>query len=976
MREIDLAPLLAVLDLSPSSIERRRERFGLDDAALRRLAVLSRAAEEGAGPFLDRLYERLTSCSATAPWLSRADLVERLKLKQRDYLRTLFTDRLSWDDALACVRLSVVHHHVRLPPQWYLATFAHWVADHADTAFAATSSTADALGIVASLLRRVLFETTLVLDAYGVQQHNALRDAEISREPGAAPVAAGPSVSPDAPAVPPPLSRIRVDSDAVAIRSSFVGLDDEVCSVLRELRPAIEREIPGVLARFYDRLGERADTANLVPAESIEPLKRQVASYWSELALGTFDRMYAASRTRIGVVHERIGLSIEHYLVGVALQSIDLIERVAPDARDPRAAVRALVRAVFFDLSFVLDAYMDARAVALLRSDSFASELLAGLTAGVAVVDARLRVEHANTALLTMFGLDAQLVRSTRIDAIVPFDGVTRLIDRVLIDGQVRAVGTLNAGSRSLRATVVPLRSANGPSDGARAALVLDELTDVSVVNENLETLEHGLALITRSIRAVLWEADAETWTLQTISRPAIALTGHGDLHFLGKPGAWLTLLPEPDRTSFVERCRALVPDTRAEFVHRLEHAEGHVLWVRTEVHAVMSGATLVLRGFTVDMTAELREQHNRLAALGRLAGGVAHELNNLLMVITGSLELLEDAPLGIDDHEAAHAALEASHRSAELIRKLLAFAQRQPLHSEPVSLNEVVEDIARSLSNISPSLRLHVELDPTLWLCAVDRRELEGAVRGVIENARDAMPSGGDVTLRTRNVSRTEIDPALASRLADHVELAVNDTGVGMDADVLSHAFEPFYTTKPSSVGLGLSSVHGFVQQSGGHVVVQSHHGQGTVVRLRFPRLQQVANKPLDPGDPRARVLVVDDEPSVRRVLVRLLAKTGVLTLEASTANEALAILDATAVDLLVTDVMLGPGLSGSDLGRIARAKRPGLPVIYVSGFTRAELNLDELGKDEWFLPKPFAAAVLRETVRAALPKRHFITH
>ncbi|MFO0710261.1 MAG: protoglobin domain-containing protein [Sandaracinus sp.] len=975
--EIDLANLVADLELTPAVIARRRELFALDDDALARLAAVSGNAIAHAPEFIEALYARLTSCPATAPWLSRPELVTRLKATQRRYVQTLFSGRLEWPDVLAAVRVGAVHHRVRLPPQWYLATFAHWVADHVDVAFEATTSTNEALHVITALLRRVLFEASLVLDAYGVQQHHALHEGALS------PMDAAPSsrtVHDDKPRSstdPSPLVRIRVASDEVASRAAFVGLDAHAQATLQALAASIDRVVPEVLTGFYELLARRSDTAGLIAPESVEPLKRQVASYWRELAHGAFDRPYAASRTRVGIVHERIGLSTELYLVGVARQTSDILLRVAPSAADPRRAIQALVRAVFFDLSFILDAYMEARAAALLRTESFAAELLAGITAGVAVVDGRLRVENANAALLTMFGLDAQLVRSTRIEALIPIADVKPLLDRVFTGGQPRASATLRAGSRTLRATVVRLTSASGPRASSRAALVVDELTDVSNLGESLATLERGLAQITSSIRAVLWEADAATWTIHAISRPAATLTGHRDTHFLGRPRAWLDLLPEADRASFLERCSALAPGARDELVHRLDRADGTSLWVRTEVHAVTVGDALVFRGITVDMTAELREQHNRLSAIGRLAGGVAHELNNLLMVITGSLELLGDAAARPDDRDAAASALEASHRSAALIRKLLAFAQRQPLHSEPLSLNEVVQDIVRSLSDLTNErLRVRAELDPALWLCAVDRRELEGAVRGVIENARDAMPGGGDVTLRTRNVLRSELDPALATRMADHVELAVNDTGVGMDADVLSHAFEPFYTTKPTSVGLGLSSVHGFVQQSGGHVLVQSTHGGGTVVRLRFPRLQAAANITPDPADPRPRVLVVDDEPSVRHVLVRLLAKMDVVTLQAGTAREALAILESHTIDLLVTDVMLGPGMTGSDLGRLARSRHPGLPVVYVSGFTRAELHLDDLGPGEWFLAKPFAAAVLRETVRTALPKLPRLVH
>jgi len=965
-----LTGLIAALELTPAVVARRRELLGLDDAALLRLVAIAAPAQAGALAFIDRLYERLLSCPATAAWLQRPEIVERLKNSQRSYFGSLFTGVLDWDHVLSCLRIGSVHHRVRLPPQWYLAAYAHWVADHVDVVFAAHTTTSEAIETIAALLRRVLIETIFVLDAYGVRHVEALREAGVGARPTSGPSDDRARGSKAAPRPPAPFSRIRVATDEVDQRAAFVGIDDEVRATLRHAAPSIEAALPDILARFCDFFTSCPETAPLVSPAAVEPLKQQVASYWRELARADFDRPYATSRTRIGFVHERIGLSVEMYLIGLAHQTTGMLRRVAEEVPDPRAFARALLRAVFFDLSFVLDAYMEARAAALLRTEGFAAELLAGITAGVAVVDAaRFRVESANPALLTMFGLNAQLVRHTRIDAIIPVDGVIDLLRRIFEGREPRAVATLRSGARLFRATAVRLTSVILSSDGPRAALVLDELTDVDAIGESMAMAERGLVELTSGIRAVLWEADLATWTIQVISRPAVELTGYRDMHFLGRRGAWIDLVPEPDRASFIERCASLTPGARVEIVHRLKRADGILLWVRTEAQIAGEDGATMIRGVTVDITAELREQQNRLAALGRFAGGVAHELNNLLMVVTGSLELLQDGDLDADGQEVAAAALHASHRSAELIRKLLAFAQRQPLRSEPLLLNDVVQDIARGLSRgAGDAVRIVVELDPALWLCSVDRKELEGAIRGVIENARDAMPRGGEVTLRTRNVTRSELDPTVTGRLADHVELAVNDTGHGMGADVLSHAFDPFYTTKPSAVGLGLSSIHGFVQQSGGHVLVTSTEGSGTVVRLRFPRAEPRPSASR-PAEDRPRVLIVDDDPDVRAVLVRLIGRMGVATLEAASAREALDVLESTSIDLLVTDIVLGQGMSGGDLGRLARSRRPDLPVIYVSGYTRAELDLDELGPGEWFLPKPLAPGILRETIKKALP-------
>lgn len=951
----------------PPRSQHRCDLLGYDAAASARLRALAPSAIATAPAFVERLYERMGACEATRAWLTSPELVARLKRAQRAYLASLMGDALDWAQVRRCVRVGMVHQRVQLPPSWYLATFAHWVADHVDHAFAGAATPAEAVAVVDALLRRTLLEATLVLDAYGISTVDALQRAATDGGAGVERGAAAPAGhGRAAAAMAAPVARLRVDRDEVEQRRAFVELDPVAQATLRAAAPAIVAAVPAVVDAFYAWASAAPETAPLLPPPTIGPLKRQVLAYWQELATASFDRPYAASRSRLGVVHERVGLSLQLYVVGVAQQVGALLARVVPDAADPPALARALIRALFFDLSFVVDAYLDARAAALLRADGYAAALLAGLPQGVAVVDAdSLWIDSANPALLTMFGLDARLVRGIHVETLVPLPGVVPLLRRVADGGDPRAVAVLAAGPRQFRATAVRLAEAEA-GGRPRVALVLDDLGETSRLRMAVDDLERGLAGLTASVAAVVWEADQATATIQLISHPVFALTGYRDVHFLGRAGAWLALVPDDERDDLATSWATLRPGERAERVHRVRQADGALAWVRSDVVAADVDGVAVIRGVTLDVTAAVTAQQAQLAAVGRLAGGVAHECNNRLMVISGALTVVADAPLADDDRAMVVAAVAATERSAELTRQLLAFAQRQPLRLEAIGINEVVAAVASDAAALPA--QLVVVLAPEPWPCLADRGELASALRNLLGNARDARPHDGQVRLTTRNVPQADVDPRLAARLTDHVEVEVADDGPGMTPEVMRRAFEPFFTTKAAARGMGLSAVYGFVQQCGGHVVLTSAHGQGTAVRLRFPRTVAVPPALVAPSAPTRRVLIVDDEPEVRRVLARLLTRDGYHVVEAATADEALALLDAMAFELLITDVVLGAGIDGAALGRAARRQRPDLPIIYVSGYPEDALELKALDARQWFLPKPVALADLRAAVQTAL--------
>jgi PAS domain S-box-containing protein len=375
-------------------------------------------------------------------------------------------------------------------------------------------------------------------------------------------------------------------------------------------------------------------------------------------------------------------------------------------------------------------------------------------------------------------------------------------------------------------------------------------------------------------------------------------------------------------------------------------------------------------------MEAQLR-QAMKMEAIGNLTGGIAHDFNNLLAVIVGNLDIVGTmVPRSGEVAGLVDSAFGAAQRGAELTRRLLAYARRQPLRPEAVRTNALVEELHRMLgrtlgSNIEIALDLAADVSAVL----ADPTQLEAALLNLCTNARDAMPRGGRVTLSTRNA---RVAPAQDAEMApgDYVVIEVRDTGTGMTPEVAAQVFEPFFTTKElgKGTGLGLSMVFGFVKQSGGHIQLDSAPGQGAAFRLFFPAATAEAVAPPVPPQPApARggetVLVVEDNVPLRELVARQLAGFGYRVLEAERADRALELLAREDVDLLFTDVILPGGTDGIALAERVLAQWPQTRVLLSTGYPDLRLPGRADGPAAaHLLVKPYRTAALGEAVRAAL--------
>jgi two-component system cell cycle sensor histidine kinase/response regulator CckA len=484
---------------------------------------------------------------------------------------------------------------------------------------------------------------------------------------------------------------------------------------------------------------------------------------------------------------------------------------------------------------------------------------------------------------------------------------------------------------------------------------------------------------------AFVWRRDGNDFVLDDFNDAARAATADGVAALVGKS---------------VREIGKGIPHLRDD----LERSFGHVASARREVRCVLPGASMprhvvLTYGYvppdavllhTEDITEQRRTEEQlaasqRLDAIGRLAGGVAHDFNNLVSVILtyagfAMEQLHETDPIRSDIEEINLAA----DRAAQLTRQLLAFSRRQVLDPRPLRLDNVVRGLEKLLCRLlGEDVEIASHSMPDLGSVMADPGQLEQVLMNLAVNARDAMPQGGKLTIEMRNVELDGdyTDEHLGVEPGRYVMLAVSDSGQGMDAETRSRVFEPFFTTKQvgKGTGLGLSTVHGIVNQSGGHVWCYSEPWRGTTFKIYLPRVDTLAEERTGAVSSKVTVtgsetiLVVEDEDAVRRAAERILRTAGYRVLGAASAAEALILCERfeAEIELLLTDVVM-PQMSGRELADRLRAERPSLAVLYTSGYTDDAIvrhGVLEAGTN--FIGKPFAAAALAQKVRDVLDGR-----
>ena len=474
----------------------------------------------------------------------------------------------------------------------------------------------------------------------------------------------------------------------------------------------------------------------------------------------------------------------------------------------------------------------------------------------------------------------------------------------------------------------------------------------------------------------------------QTVNPAWTKTLGWSEAELLNRTSEWLGH-PDDGGITRAEVKKLGASETTVRYESRFRHKDGSYRWLswtgvsdRDRNYGVARDVTAEkVAAERLKATEEALLQSQKMEAVGQLTGGIAHDFNNLLTGIVGSLDLLQTRlNQGRTENVARYidAAMTSANRAAALTHRLLAFARRQPLIPKSVDANQLVvslEDLLRR--TIGETIDLSIVAADDLWCTLCDPNQLESALLNLTINARDAMPEGGKLTIATANARLDGLaadTPALAP--GDYICITVTDTGTGMSAEVAARAFDPFFTTKPigQGTGLGLSMIYGFARQSNGHVTIDSRLGQGTSIRLYLPRhhgdlaeAHASAVRAAQYAASGETVLVVEDEPVVRGVILEMLADQGYRTLEAVDGPSGLRILRSDErIDLLVTDVGL-PGMNGRQLADQARETRPGLKILFITGYAESVAIADGfLQPGMEMITKPFDLGHLSRRVRA----------
>lgn len=608
-------------------------------------------------------------------------------------------------------------------------------------------------------------------------------------------------------------------------------------------------------------------------------------------------------------------------------------------------------------------------------------------------LDVEGRVTLVNRHACTVLGWSSdELIGLDWIDTCVPArfrEEVRGRLQRPPLDGVTVAenpILTRGGEERLMQWHNSILRDADGQVTGILSSAI--DITDHTRVLDELRATEERIQFVLASADIGIWDwdpvRDVVEWSPVLYAQYGLAPGSFG-----GSFAAFLALVHPEDRVG-VQASIARATATGSDFVveHRTVRPDGAVRWLHGAGRVILdsAGSTIHAVGISQDITERRSlerqfQQSQKMEAVGRLASGVAHDFNNMLSVILGWSNLaVEDMPKDAPGRDAFEEVIKAGNTAAALTKQLLAFSRQQLVDPTVFDPNKLVLELDRMLQRlIGENIVLVTRTDPAAGTVRMDRSQLENVLMNLVVNARDAMPQGGQLTVETAGVVVGSRRPGHLAAVdpGAYVLLSVSDDGTGMSEEVKARIFEPFFTTKERDrgTGLGLATVYGVIKQAGGHIEVNSEIGIGTTMNLYLPRRDDAVVKRVSGAVDSVRgdetILLTEDDAAVRRITARLLEKQGYRVVGCANAAEAIQLLETGTykVDLLLTDVVLGPGMNGRELAARAAQLRPGLPALFISGYTEDVTIVRGLADGGVpLVQKPFTGPVLGRKVREVL--------
>jgi PAS domain S-box-containing protein len=597
-----------------------------------------------------------------------------------------------------------------------------------------------------------------------------------------------------------------------------------------------------------------------------------------------------------------------------------------------------------------------------------------------------------NSAAERLFGFSAAEAVGQRIDIIVPPERraeLRQILDRIARGESIAQHETVrhrrDGSEVEVLLAISPIRSAAGEIIGASktAQDIGERKRTEAALNQEIEERRR----IFETSQDLILVTDTKGNFIQ-VSPSSMTILGYEPTEMIGHSAVEFIHADDLDRTR-AEMRAARRGRLMRNFETRYVHKDGRAValtWMGTWSEPVRRHF-FVGRDLTEKQAAEAQyRQAQKMEAVGQLTGGVAHDFNNILTVITGTIGILAEAVADRPELEAiARMIDEAAERGGQLTKHLLAFARKQPLQPREIDVNSLVLETVKLLR---PTLGEQIRIDPLLaddtWPALVDPNQLTTAILNLALNARDAMPNGGSLAVETKNVylDQAYADMHVEVTPGSYVMIAVSDTGSGIAPMDLERVFDPFFTTKDvgKGTGLGLSMVYGLVKQSNGHIKIYSEQGHGTSVKLYLPRATAVDHSATEMLPPAAvqggheGVLVVEDDALVRKYVLTQIRSLGYSTLEACNAAEALRVIDSAAdIDLLFTDVIMPGAMNGRQLADEALKRRPSLRILFTSGYTEnAIVHHGRLDSGVLLLAKPYRKPELARMIRMALDNGH----